>query len=141
MMAWPDADIPVVQLSVQPQRDPAHHLALGRALAPLRDEGVLVIGSGSLTHNLHDFGRFRREDAPPAYVTAFEGWVDAALTDGRTEDLLRYRDLAPEATRNHPTPEHFLPLFVALGAGGGRAERLHESYSWGILAMAAYAFP
>jgi 4,5-DOPA dioxygenase extradiol len=90
---------------------------------------------------LRDFGCFGRDDPPPAYVEEFESWVDAALLEGRTEDLLRYRAVAPEAARNHPSPEHFLPLFVALGAGGaGPARRLHASNSWGILSMAAYAF-
>jgi 4,5-DOPA dioxygenase extradiol len=140
-MAWPQADIPVVQISVQPHRDAAHHLAMGRALAPLREEGVLVLGSGGLTHNLRDFGRYRRDDPPPPYVAAFESWVDAGLIEGRVDDLLRYRENAPEAARNHPSPEHFLPLFGALGAGGaGRARRLHASHCWGILSMAAYAF-
>lgn len=141
MLAWPEADVPVLQLSVQPHLDAAHHLAVGRALAPLREEGVLILGSGSFTHDLRGF-RGQAEDAPEAaYAAAFADWVDQALVEGRIEDLLQWRSLAPEAVRNHPTPEHFLPLFVALGAGGaGPALRLHRSTTFGILRMDAFAF-
>ncbi|MDE2581011.1 MAG: dioxygenase [Rhodospirillales bacterium] len=142
LLAWPKADIPVAQLAIQPRRDPAHHLAVGRALAPLAQEGVLVIGSGSFTHNL---GRIRREaagatDAPD--VAAFSEWMDAALEQGRTEDLLAYRTRAPYAAEQHPTDEHLLPLYVALGAAGegAKAERLHASVDYGVLRMDAFAF-
>jgi 4,5-DOPA dioxygenase extradiol len=141
IMAWPHTDIPVLQLSIQTQLGPAHHLALGAALASLRDEGVLIIGSGSLTHNLGQF-RGQAEDAPePAWVQAFADWTDAAVTEGRVDSLLVYRALAPQAAQNHPTEEHFLPLFFALGAGGGGpGRRLHRSTTFGILRMDAYAF-
>lgn len=141
MLAWPEADVPVLQLSVQPHLDAAHHLAVGRALAPLREEGVLVIGSGSFTHDLRGF-RGQAEDAPEAaYARAFADWVDQALVEGRTEDLLDWRRRAPEAARNHPTPEHFLPLFIALGAGGEvPARRLHRSTTFGTLRMDAFGF-
>lgn len=139
MLAWPGADIPVAQLSIQTEAGPRHHLDLGRRLAPLREEGVLVLASGSFTHNLRELMRGGGAAAEPAWVTRFSDWVDAALVEGRVEDLLAYRRLAPDALRNHPTEEHFLPLFVALGAGG-RAERLHSSTSMGALRMDAYAF-
>lgn len=142
LLAWPEADIPVAQLAIQPRRDPAHHLAVGRALAPLADEGVLVIGSGSFTHNL---GRIRRErvgvpDEPD--VAAFAEWMDQAMQQGRTEDLLAYRTRAPYAVEQHPTDEHLLPLYVALGAAGegATAERLHASADYGVLRMDAFAF-
>lgn len=139
-LAWPEASVPVLQLSVQPALQPSHHLALGRALAPLREEGVLIIGSGGFTHDLRGF-RGQAEDASEAaYAQAFADWVDQALMEGRTQELLDYRRLAPEAERNHPTPEHFLPLFVALGAGGAPARRLHRSTTFGILRMDAFAF-
>jgi 4,5-DOPA dioxygenase extradiol len=139
MLMYPQADIPVAQLSVQTGLGPAHHLAMGQALAGLREQGVLVIGSGSFTH---DLARLRRDDpaapAPPD-VTAFADWFDAALTEGRTQDLLDYRSKAPFAARQHPTEEHLLPLFVAMGAGG-KAERLHASATLSVLRMDAYAF-
>lgn len=139
MLAWPGADIPVAQLSIQTEAGPRHHLELGRLLAPLREEGVLVLASGGFTHNLRELARSGGGAAEPAWVTRFSDWVDAALVEGRIEDLLAYRRLAPDALRNHPTEEHFLPLFVALGAGG-RAERLHSSTTMGALRMDAYAF-
>jgi 4,5-DOPA dioxygenase extradiol len=139
-LAWPEADIPVFQLSIQTHEGPAHHLALGRALQPLRDE-VLIVGSGSWTH---DLGGFRGQgiDAPePDYVRRFADWADAALMKARTADLLAYRTLAPDARRNHPTEEHFLPLFVAYGAGAERnVAALHRSTEYGVLHMDAYAF-
>ncbi len=143
MLMYPDADIPVVQVSVDSRRDAAWHFAMGEALAPLRVENVLILGSGSLTHNLRAF--FTNplpETAPPEpYVSAFTEWAHDALENGRTDDLLDWVNTAPHALRNHPTPEHFLPLFVALGASGRntRARRIHASYSHGVLAMDAYA--
>jgi 4,5-DOPA dioxygenase extradiol len=141
MLAWPAADIPVAQLSIQTEAGPRHHLELGRRLAPLREEGVLVLGSGGFTHNLRALARDGGGAAAPEppWVTRFSDWIDRALVEGRTEDLVDYRRLAPEAARSHPTEEHFLPLFVALGAGGG-AERLHSSTTMGALRMDAYAF-
>jgi 4,5-DOPA dioxygenase extradiol len=138
----PRADIPVLQLSVQPHLGPAHHLAVGRALAPLRQEGVLIIGSGSFTHDLSEFRGHGPNDPSPDWVNGFADWFDAALTGGRTDDLLDYRRQAPFAAKNHPTEEHLLPLYVALGAGGqnARAERLHASATYGVLRMDVYAF-
>lgn len=139
MLAYPQADIPVVQLSIQPHRDPAHHFALGRALRPLRDEEVLILASGGATHNLREFRRQAINTAPPDEVLAFDAWLTAAITRGDTAELLNYPAHAPHALRNHPTPEHFLPLFVALGAADTAAGRsLHEDFNYGILSMAAY---
>ena len=141
-LMYPDADIPVAQISIQTGLGSAHQLAVGRALAPLRDEGVLIIGSGTVTHNLAEF-RGQAHDAPsPGWVTAFADWTHSVLSEGRTDDLLNYRAMAPHADRNHPTEEHFLPLITALGAGGpgARAERVHASTTFGVLAMDAYAF-
>jgi 4,5-DOPA dioxygenase extradiol len=142
LLAWPAADIPVLQVSVQGHLGPAHHLDLGRALAPLREQGVLLIGSGSFTHDLSRY-RGQSEAAPEAAdVAAFAAWMEAALLEGRRCDLLAYRHQAPHAEREHPTEEHLLPLFFALGAGGegARAELLHRSTSYGVLRMDAYAF-
>lgn len=141
MLAWPAADIPVVQLSVQSHLGPGHHLEVGRALAPLADESVLIVGSGSFTHDLSSW-RGQAGMAEPDWVTEFADWFDRALAEGRTCDLLAYRHLAPHAVRNHPTEEHLLPLFVALGAAGpdASAQRLHASNTYGVLRMDAYAF-
>jgi 4,5-DOPA dioxygenase extradiol len=142
-MIYPEADIPVVQLSVQTALGPEHHLQLGRLLAPLREEGVLILASGSFTHDLSSFRDYAHAiDAPePEWVARFAKWMDAALRDGRTNDLLEYRDKAPYACRNHPTEEHLLPLFVALGAGGTTdLRRLHTSSTHGILRMDVYGF-
>jgi 4,5-DOPA dioxygenase extradiol len=141
MLAYPDADIPVTQMSIQSARGPAWHWALGEALRPLREEGVLILASGSATHNLREFGHHGRDAAPPGYVAAFNEWLAAAVTEGRRADLLAYRSQAPDAARNHPTEEHLLPLFVAAGAGTtGRGEQLHASYTYGAFAMDAYRF-
>jgi 4,5-DOPA dioxygenase extradiol len=142
-LAFPDADVPVVQLSVQTALGPDYHYRLGRLLAPLRDEGVLIVGSGSFTHDLSSFREYYNAvNAPaPDWVLAFAEWMERALDEQRTADVLAYRTKAPHAVRNHPTEEHLLPLFVALGAGeGGATEHLHASTTHGILRMDAYAF-
>jgi 4,5-DOPA dioxygenase extradiol len=141
-LMYPDADIPVAQISVLRGATPAEHEKLGRALASLRNEGVLVIGSGSLTHNLYEF-RGQDIDAPvPSWVSDFDAWMLKMLLDNQRQSLLDYRAQAPHAVRNHPTEEHLLPLFAAMGAAGdgARAERIHASYEYGVLAMDVYSF-
>jgi 4,5-DOPA dioxygenase extradiol len=142
LLMYPDADIPVLQLSIQSHLGPAHHLQLGRALAPLRQDGVLIIGSGSFTHNLAEFGGHGPNDPAPDWANQFADWFDKALAEGRICDLLTYRSHCPFAAKNHPTEEHLLPLYVALGAAGdgARAEHLHASATYGILRMDAYGF-
>jgi 4,5-DOPA dioxygenase extradiol len=142
MLAWPEADIPVVQLSVQTRLGPQHHYRLGQLLAPLRSEGVLIIGSGSFTHDLASFFASGGQiDAPQQdWAGVFADWMATALKERRIGDLLDYRALAPEAARNHPTEEHLLPLYVALGAGPSRAEHIHSSTTYGMLRMDAFAF-
>jgi 4,5-DOPA dioxygenase extradiol len=139
---YPERDVPVVQLSVQTELGPAHHLALGAALAPLADENVLVIGSGHVTHNLRDWSRDGRDARPLEYVSQFSDWLQRVLAAGDRDALTAYRDHAPGATRAHPTEEHFLPLFVALGAAGpgARAERVYAAIEARALAMDAYLF-
>ncbi len=141
MLMYPGADIPVLQLSVQPHAGPAHHAAVGAALRPLRNEGVLIAGSGSATHNLGEFGRYRYDAAPPAYVANFQRWLVERIEADDRPALLDYRRRAPEAERNHPTEEHLLPLFTALGAApGARGRMMHSSYAYGIIAMTAFAW-
>lgn len=141
-LMYPDADIPVMQISIVRDSTPAQHVQLGAALQALRQEGVLVLASGSLTHNLAEF-RGQPVDAPaPGWVTGFEAWMREKLTAGDLDAVLNYRALAPMAVKNHPTEEHLLPLYVALGAAGpaARAELLHASFEHGVLAMDAWAF-
>jgi 4,5-DOPA dioxygenase extradiol len=142
LLMYPQADIPVLQLSVQPHLGPNHHLRVGHALASLRDEGMLIIGSGSFTHDLSEFRGHGPNDLAPDWVNSFADWFDAALMKGRTGDLLDYRRQAPFATKNHPTEEHLLPLYAALGAAGKHAcaKRLHASATYGVLRMDVYAF-
>ena len=142
-LMFPDADIPVVQVSLQPKLGAAHHVALGRALASLPHDDILVIGSGTASHNLQEYYGAGRDAAgePPDWVVQFDAWVREKALAGDAEALANYRAQAPFAQRNHPTEEHFLPLHVALGAAGegARGELLHASYD-GILSMDAYAF-
>ncbi len=139
-LIYPKADIPVIQLSVSPGQNPTWHLALGEHLRPLRDEGVLIIGSGGLTHNLHEYVRSPKNNPTPDWVADFTRWVYAAIIEGRSRDLSGYRERAPHGDLNHPTLDHLLPLFVALGASGGKGRRVHHSYDRGVLAMDAYRF-
>ncbi len=135
---YPDADVPVVQLSIQPELGPGHHLALGRALRPLVREEILVIGSGHMTHNLRDWARGAGKAEP--YASEFQAWVKDRIERRDLESLADYRRLSPHGVRAHPTDEHFLPLFVALGAAPGAAkpERVFDAVESGVLAMDAY---
>ena len=142
-LMYPHADIPVVQISVQPELGSAHHVELGRALAPLRDEGVMIVGSGSLTHNLWELSRSGRDMNAPVrdWVRDFTEWVADKVESGAVEDIADYRARAPFARENHPRDEHFLPLPFAMGAGAGaKGKRVHASYEYGLLAMDAFVF-
>jgi len=154
---FPDADLPVLQLALNPYLSPATQIEIGRALAPLRDEGVIVIGSGSFTHNLQEvFGGGRKAQHGPEtepYVDAFRDWMkdalDEALATGDTSRIAGYRDNAPFARRAHPTDEHLLPFFVALGAalgpaskadGQAQVDRIADEVTYGVLAMDTFVF-
>lgn len=149
---YPAADVPVMQLSIQPSLDAEHHLRVGAALAPLTREGVLIIGSGHLTHNLREWMAKARASAMAItdgvavdpYVTEFREWIAAALSSNDQARLARWREFAPHALRAHPTPEHLLPLFVAFGAaaadGKPRVEFIDAGTDYGMLAMDAYVF-
>jgi 4,5-DOPA dioxygenase extradiol len=144
LLMYPEADVPVVQLSIQPHHDPAHHFRVGRALRPLRDDDVLILGSGTFTHNLPAAFRAMRGDeaAELPFTAPFADWIAGCVATGAADQLVAYRERAPYARENHPTDEHFLPFFVALGAGseGEAGERLHHSTDF-AMAMDAYAFP
>lgn len=141
-LIYPAADIPVVQLSLKQGADAHHHAALGKALAPLREDGVLILCSGSLTHNLQEWMRMMRADVhqTPDWVTAFQDWVAEKSAHGDLESLCAFAD-HPVGRQNHPTDEHFLPFFVAMGAGNSeKGRRLHDSVCYTVLAMDAYSF-
>ena len=142
-LMFPAADIPVVQVTILSRHGAGTNFALGRALAPLREEGVLIIGSGSLTHNLWELSRSGRAiKETPEWVSRFGDWVKDAAIAGDAEALTHYRERAPFAVENHPSEEHFLPLPFALGAAGpgAKGRLLHESVDYGILRMDAYEF-
>jgi len=137
---YPKHEIPVVQISVQPALGPRHHVELGKAVRKLADEGVLIIGSGHMTHNLRDWGRGTKEPQP--YAREFQEWVKQKLEQKDIDSLVDYRSRSPHGVRAHPTDEHFLPLFFALGAASGksRPERVYDAIDSGVLAMDAYVF-
>ena len=137
MLAWPAADIPVVQVSSTVDTPRAYY-DLGRALRPLAREGVLVLGSGGAVHNLGALN-WSGAGPVPAWAKEFDDWVDHRLGTGDWDALRDYREQAPQAERAHPTEDHFLPLFFAGGAGGASAP-LHRSFSYGSLGMGAYGF-
>ena len=141
MLMYPDHEIPVVQLSIQSRMGPAHHKNLGQAIMAMRDE-TLILCTGSFTHNLRLMDRSDLNAPQPQWVQEFSDWIHAALIERRVDALLHYRTLAPFAPRAHPEDDHFMPLFVALGAGGPKAtaRRLHSSATFGTLRMDAYAF-
>ena len=139
MHLFPEADLPVVQVALPVGAGPAEVYALGAALRGLRSQGVLVMGSGSMTHNLAEFFGGEREPAP--YVLEFSRWIESALERGDLKALLNYRSQAPHAERAHPTDDHFLPLFFALGAAGDdlHANYLSREVMYSMLAMDAFA--
>ena len=133
-LMYPEADIPVLQMSL-PTHDPGRLMELGRRLRPLRDEGVLVVGSGFLTHGLPFLTEFRIDAAAPGWSKDFDAWAGEALARGDVDTLASYRDLAPGMPYAHPTVEHYTPLFVTLGAAsdpGEPGEQRIEGYWMGL---------
>ncbi|XP_057523305.1 4,5-DOPA dioxygenase extradiol 1-like [Amaranthus tricolor] len=140
MYMYPQADIPVCQLSVQPKLSGTYHYNLGRALAPLKQEGVLIIGSGSATHPLDETPHFHNGVAPWAHE--FHSWLHSALINRRIEEVNTYESKAPNWELAHPFPEHFYPLHIVMGAAGDnwKAELIHSSWDHGTLYHGAYKF-
>ncbi|KAI3825366.1 hypothetical protein L1987_06849 [Smallanthus sonchifolius] len=114
MLMYPEADIPVCQLSFQTDKDATYHYNMGKALAPLKDEGALIVGSGAATHNLK---MLSNTTLVQPWAQEFDSWLKEALIDGRYEDVNNYKEKAPHATVAHPLPDHLYPLHVAMGAG------------------------
>jgi 4,5-DOPA dioxygenase extradiol len=137
-LAWPDARVPVVQIAL-PAAPPERLLAMGAALAPLRDEGVLLVGSGGLVHNLYRV-RFGDEGAADAWAVAFDRWAAERIERQDAEGLASFT-AAPGARDAVPSPEHFAPVLVALGARreGDRVDTLHASFQHGNIGMRSFA--
>lgn len=139
--AFPEAEIPVVEVTLPTPRSPAELLRMGQALSPLRSRGVLILGSGGIVHNLRRV-RFQEKEAPvEPWARSFDEWVRERLEAGDVAGLADYRARAPEAAAAVPTTEHFDPLFVALGAAGKgfRVQDLHEGFQYGNLSMRTFA--
>lgn len=139
MHLFPKANVPVIQVSLPIGASPVDVTALGRALQPLRAQGILLIGSGSMTHNLSEF--FGGEPKAAPYVDAFSRWVEQTLARGDVAALQDYVRQAPTALRAHPSDDHFLPLFFAVGAAGDhfKPEYLTREVRYGMLAMDSFA--
>jgi 4,5-DOPA dioxygenase extradiol len=132
---YPDADIPVLQVSM-PTLDPAALFDIGRRLAPLREQGVLILGSGFTTHNLRELDMHRPADGtPPAWSSEFDHWAEQTLASKDVDSLIDFLHKAPAARRAHPRTEHFAPLFVTLGAAADdldRSESVVDGFWYGL---------
>ncbi|MEB0093695.1 class III extradiol ring-cleavage dioxygenase [Pseudomonas sp. CCI1.2] len=138
-LMYPQADIPVVQVSLPSRLGPALQTRVGRALASLREQGVLVMGSGSITHNLRELDWHAGPESIEPWALAFRDWIVDKLTSNDEAALHDYRRLAPNAVRNHPSDEHLLPLYFARGAGG-EFSIAHQGFTMGALGMDIYRF-
>jgi 4,5-DOPA dioxygenase extradiol len=142
-MMYPAADIPVIPLSIKPYAGAAYHYGLGEALRPLTEDGYLIIGTGSITHNLRDYMVCVQNNLPtPDYVYRFADWMAGRVKAGEVDSLINYRQHAPYATQAHPTEDHLMPFFVALGAAGGQVEakRFYAGVDDLVIAMDGYCF-
>jgi 4,5-DOPA dioxygenase extradiol len=139
MHLLPKADVPVFQVSMPHDLETRSAFQLGQSLASLREQGVLLVASGSMTHNLYEFRQFA--DIPAPYATEFTQWVRQTVQTPDIEKMLDYRRLAPHAMRAHPTDEHFLPLLIAMGAieANESLEVLDGGIDHGVLSMESYA--
>lgn len=135
MEMYPEADVPVLQISM-PTLDPQELFRLGQRLAPLRDQGVLIVGSGFSTHNLREMNWHAGPDGhPPTWSREFDDWLDRTLAAGDVDSIIDFERKAPAASLAHPRTEHFAPLFVSLGAtvaGGVTAKNAVEGFWFGL---------
>jgi 4,5-DOPA dioxygenase extradiol len=138
MLMYPEADIPVTQLSIQSRATPAEQFALGRALQGLHQDNILILASGAITHNLSDFFTADRDTAPLPYVLPFADWMAERIMQQQWEHLLNYRVECPQGVQAHPSEDHLMPLFVAAGSAQGEVKRFTPENTYGILAMDAY---
>lgn len=143
-LMYPSADIPVLQVAINTAETPEYHYKLGQSLSFLRHRGILLIGSGSATHNLDEYfrGGYDRNAVSPAWVSEFSDWLCRKIEANDVNSVLHCVDMGPHGRRNHPTLDHILPLFFAMGAGWDAEchHRIHTSIAHGVLAMDAYGF-
>jgi 4,5-DOPA dioxygenase extradiol len=140
LFLYPDADIPVTQLSLQSRLGPEHAHQIGAHLVPLRNEEVLILASGGIVHNLFQLDWKGNDAAPAPWAVEFADWMAIHIAANDTAALLDYRNRAPHAARAHPSEEHLVPLYCALGAGGAPAQRIPLGFTFGSLGMDAYLF-
>ncbi|POA72407.1 MULTISPECIES: class III extradiol ring-cleavage dioxygenase [Pseudomonas] len=138
-LMYPQADIPVVQVSLPSQMGPALQTRVGHALSSLRQQGVLLIGSGSITHNLRELDWHAGPESVEPWAKAFRDWMIEKLAANDEAALHDYRRQAPNAVRSHPSDEHLLPLYFARGAGGDFSIA-HQGFTMGALGMDIYRF-
>jgi 4,5-DOPA dioxygenase extradiol len=138
-LMYPQADIPVVQVSLPGRAGPALQTRVGRALASLRDQGILLIGSGSITHNLRELDWHAGPESVEPWARDFRDWVIEKLAADDEAALHDYRQQAPHAVRSHPSDEHLLPLYFARGAGG-KFSVAYQGFTMGALGMDIYRF-
>ncbi|UXY50854.1 DODA-type extradiol aromatic ring-opening family dioxygenase [Pseudomonas tohonis] len=138
-LMYPEANVPVLQLSLPSRLGPAFQTRVGRALAALRERGVLLIGSGSITHNLGELNWRAGPEVITPWALEFRDWMVGRLEAGDEQALHDYRALAPHARRSHPSDEHLLPLYFARGAGGDFKVE-HSGFTLGALGMDIYRF-
>ncbi|MFK0312760.1 DODA-type extradiol aromatic ring-opening family dioxygenase [Pseudomonas sp. NPDC090233] len=138
-LMYPDASIPVIQVSLPSRIGPGLQLKVGQALAALREDGILLVGSGSITHNLGELDWHAGPEVIEPWALAFRDWVVEKLGEDNQAALLDFQQQGPFAARNHPSDEHFLPLFFALGAGG-KFGIVHQGFTLGALGMDIYRF-
>lgn len=141
-LIYPKADIPIVQISLPATMSPSRLVELGKCIAPLRDTGVMVLGSGGVVHNLRRFNPYTRDGEVYDWASEFDHWFRTALLDWDTKLLLSYAEKAPNAHLAVPTPEHFVPVFVVIGAVGetttGRVKHIYEGMEYGSISLRSF---
>ena len=135
---YPDSDVPVTQLSLKRNGSPDEFVKAGEAIRSLREEGYLILASGSTTHNLRDFGRYRKDSEAVQYAADFDKWLEKAISIRDIESLKNFRSKAPSANINHPTDDHFTPVLIAAGASEEAGKKVHDEFVFGFLSLAAY---
>ncbi|WP_058300751.1 DODA-type extradiol aromatic ring-opening family dioxygenase [Gorillibacterium timonense] len=141
-LIFPEADIPVVALSVNRHLTNKQQYELGKALGKLREQDILIIGSGGIVHNLRRISWGAGPNSIDSWAMEFDKWIEERLTTWNTDELFRYDELAPNARMAVPTNEHFIPVLLAMGSGDAsrEAKLLHRSYQWGSLSLTAWQF-